>query len=118
MISVPSTAQLLAVYYGTLGRWVGAATGNPGTSQTPSLEATGGSPSYLREETTWSAGSVETGGQIIGSTVTVNLQAATYTYIILASGQSGNNMIDSAEITTTKLKGQGTLVIEPVYNQN
>lgn len=113
-IAVATTRQSLANTYATLGSWIGVCTGDPGTSGTPSNEATGGSPAYARKQTTWTAGS---GGVQNGSAVTVDVAAATYTYILLASASSGNTMVDKAAITSVVMSAQGQLVVTPTYTQ-
>jgi hypothetical protein len=113
-IAIATTRQSLANQYATLGTWIGVATGNPGTSSAPSNEASGGSPSYARVQTTWTAGS---GGVSNGSAVTINVAAATYTYVLLASAQTGSTMIDNASIASVAMSAQGQLVITPTYTQ-
>jgi hypothetical protein len=113
-IAVGTTRQSLATYYSTLGAWLNAATGAPGTSATPSNEATGGSPANARKQTTWTP---STGGVVNGSAITVDVAAATYTHIILASASSGANMIDNADVTDVVMSAQGQIVITPTYTQ-
>jgi hypothetical protein len=113
-IAVAATRQSLANTYATLGTWIGVATGDPGTTATPSSEATGGAPAYARKQTTWSAGA---GGIQNGTAVTVDVAAATYTYILLASASSGNNMIDKAAVTSVVMSAQGQIVVTPTYTQ-
>jgi hypothetical protein len=113
-IAVATTRQSLAAQYATLGTWIGVCTGDPGTTSTPANEATGGSPAYARVATTWTAGA---GGVENGSAVTINVAAATYTYILLASGSSGNNMIDKAAVTSVVMSAQGQIVVTPTYTQ-
>jgi hypothetical protein len=113
-IAVATTRQALANTYASTGTWIGAATGDPGTTSTPSNEATGGSPAYARQQTTWTAGS---GGVSNGSAVTLNVAAATYTYILLASAQTGATMIDKAAISSVVMSAQGQLVVTPTFNE-
>lgn len=113
MVAVTNTKQTLAAYYATLGTYFGLATGNPGATATPANEASGGS--YARVATTWSAGS---GGVMNGTAVTVNAQANTYTYTIMCSGSSGNNMIDNVAINSTVLSAPGQIVLTPTYTQS
>lgn len=113
-IAVTTTKQTMSNYYATLGTYIGLATGAPGSTATPSNEASGGSPAYARVATTWTAGS---GGVNNGSAVTINVAAATYTYILLASASSGNNMIDNASITSVVMSAQGQIVVTPTYTQ-
>lgn len=113
-IAVAATRQNLADRYGTLGNYVGLATADPGTTATPSSEATGGSPAYARKPTTWSSGA---GGVINGSAVTIDVPTGTYTHILLASAVSGANMIDKADITDVVMSNQGQVVVTPTYTQ-
>lgn len=113
-IAVATTRQSMATYYGTLGSWIGAHTGDPGTSATPANELTGGSPAYARKQTTWSN---STGGVINGTAVTIDSPAATITHVSLCSSSSGNNMIDKADITDVVMSAQGQLVVTPTYTQ-
>jgi hypothetical protein len=113
-IAVATTRQALANTYGTLGNYIGLATGDPGTTATPTAEATGGSPAYARKPTTWTSGS---GGSLGGSAVTIDVPAGTYTHILLASAVSGNNMIDKADITDVVMSNQGQVVVTPSYTQ-
>lgn len=113
-IAVATTRQSLANAYMGLGTWIGVATGDPGTTSTPSNEAAGGSPAYARKQTTWTSGS---GGVVNGSAVTIDVAAATYTYILLASAQTGANMIDKAAVTSVVMSAQGQIVVTPTYTQ-
>src|SRR3954465_2669269 len=113
-IAVATTRQNLADRYGTLGTYIGLATADPGTTATPTSEATGGSPAYARKATTWTSGS---GGVINGSAVTIDVPTGTNTHILLASAVSGNNMIDKADITDVVMSNQGQVVVTPTYTQ-
>jgi hypothetical protein len=113
-IAVATTRQALADQYKTLGSWIGITTGDPGTTNTPANEATGGSPAYARKQTTWSS---STGGVVNGTAVTVDVAAGTYTHILLASAASGANMIDKADVTDVVMSAQGQIVVTPTYTQ-
>jgi hypothetical protein len=91
MTNVLSTAQALDNYKVSLGNWIGVCTGPPGNTSTVLNEATGGSPAYARQQTTWTPG---TNGTNTGSQVTLNLPAGTYSYGIICSASTGNTMID------------------------
>lgn len=115
MVIGTDTLNNLATTYKGYGSWVGLATGSPGTSSTPGApEATGGSPAYARVNTTWGAAS---GGITTGSAVTINVSAATYTYVLLASASAGNNMYDNNTITSVTMGAQGQIVVTPTYTQ-
>jgi hypothetical protein len=114
MVNCTAAQNYLAAQYAGLGSWIGVASTSPGTSSTPTGEASGGSPAYARLGTTWSAG---TTGVQNGTAVTLNLSAATYTYMLIASASSGNNMQDNASIAAVTLGSQGQLVITPTFTQ-
>ncbi len=114
MVTCTATLNQLAANYVNLASWVGIATGSPGVTSTPANEATGGSPAYARLGVTWSAGSA---GVQNGSAVTLNVSAATYTYMLLASASAGANMIDTVSITSVVMGSQGQVVITPTYTQ-
>lgn len=116
MVTSTATLNTLASTYAGLGTWIGLATGAPGTGTTPSNEASGGSPAYARKQTTWSAG---TTGVQNGTAVTIDVAAATYTYMILASAATTGaaNMVDNASITSVVMGAQGQIVVTPSYTQ-
>jgi hypothetical protein len=114
MVTCTATLNALASAYQSYGNWIGLAVGAPGTSAAPSNEASGGSPAYARIQTTWSAG---TTGVQNGSAVTINVAAATYTYMLVASSSAGNNMQDNASITAVTMGAQGQIVVTPTYTQ-
>lgn len=117
-IAVSATKNTMAAAYAALGNWIGAATGAPGSTTTPSNEVTGGSPAYARKQTTWSAG---TTGVQNGTPVTLDTPAATITYVILASAATvaSANMIDNVATTPSSvvMSAQGQVVITPQYTQ-
>lgn len=118
MISVQTTAQALANYYVTLGNWIGITTGNPGGTSTPANEAHGGLPAYARVETTWEPQPANgTYGLQSGSEVLLHAGFGSYTYAILCSGSTGDNMIDSCQVLTTEVLLQATLVVVPEFVQ-
>jgi Flp pilus assembly protein TadG len=114
MVTCTATLNSLAAAYAGYGSWIGLASGAPGTSATPSSEATGGAPAYARKNTTWSAG---TTGVQNGTAQTIDVAAATYTYVIVASTSSGNSMVDNATITGVTMGAQGQIVVTPTYTQ-
>ncbi len=114
MVNCSATKNSLAAAYAGYGSWLGLATGDPGATATPAAEATGGSPAYARKNTTWSAGST---GVQNGTAQTIDVAAATYTYVIVASTSSGNSMTDNASITSVVMGAQGQIVVTPTYTQ-
>lgn len=111
MTNVSATAGTLVTDASALGNWIGLCTGTPGSTSAPANEASGGSPVYARQSTTWTvAGSTAT-----GSAVTINVAAGTYTYMIVCSGSSGNNMVDWTPITPQVITSQITITITPLW---
>src|ERR1700752_3583209 len=113
-IAVAASRQALADTYKTLGTWIGIATADPGTTTAPANEATGGSPSYARKQTSWTSGY---GGIINSTAVTVDVPTGTYTPIFLASAVSGAPMVDKADVTDVVMSAQGQIVVTPSYTQ-
>jgi hypothetical protein len=113
-IAVATTRTTMAAYYVTLGRYIGVTTGAPGSTSTPTNEATGGSPAYARKQTTWSAGAA---GVQNGTAVTIDVAAGTYTNAILCSAATGANMIDTSDPADVIMTAQGQLVVTPTYTQ-
>jgi len=116
-ISIEATRNALATEYGSLGTWIGLATASPGTTTTPSNEATGGAPAYARKQTTWGSAATST---ITGTAVTIDVAAGTYVYAILASAATvaTTNGIDYASITSTTLGAQGQVIVTPSFVQS
>lgn len=110
MTNVTVTAADQVTDYSAMGNWIGLATGNPGSTATPANEASGGSPAYARQETSW----VVSGQTAIGSPVTINVPAGTYSYILLCSASTGNHMVDWAAITPQVCTSQTTITITPL----
>lgn len=110
MVNVTATQTTIVTDYKALGNYIGLCTGAPGASSTPANEATGGSPVYARQSTSWTV----TGNAAMGTGVTFNVPAGTYNYMIMCSGSSGNNMVDWAPITPQVKSGQSTITITPL----
>lgn len=116
-IAIVGTRNTLATAYAGAGTWIGLATGNPGTTTTPSNEATGGSPAYARKQTTWGTAA---SSAVVGSAVTIDAAAGTYVYAILASAATvaTTNQVDNCSITSTVLSAQGQVIVTPTYTQS
>lgn len=111
MSNIPATQNDEVTYAKSLGNWIGLCTGNPGGTATPANEASGGSPAYARQSTTWTVG----GATATGSTVTLNVPAGTYSYMILCSGSTGNNMVEWCPITPQVITSQNTITLVPLF---
>jgi hypothetical protein len=114
MVNCTDTLNFLAAQWAGLGPFIGLATGNPGASNVPENEASGGSPAYARVSTTYSAGTTGTQG---GTSVTLNLPEGTYTFALACSEGSGSNMFDNAAITSLVMSTQGQAVVQPSFTQ-
>jgi hypothetical protein len=110
MTNVSTTLQSLVSYYTGLGNWMGLATGIPGSSTTPANEATGGSPAYTRQATTWNV----TGATALGAAVIFNVPAGTFGYLLLCSASSGNNQVDWCSFTPQVISAQTTITVVPL----
>lgn len=110
MTNVSTTLQSLVTYYIGLGNWMGLATGLPGSSSSPANEATGGSPAYVRQATTWNV----TSPTALGTPVIFNVPAGTFSYLLLCSGSGGNNMVDWCPMTPQVIGAQTTITVVPL----
>lgn len=110
MTNVTSTADTMIADYSGLGSWLGLCTASPGSTAAPSNEASGGSPAYARQETSWTV----SGPTAIGSVVTFNVPAGTYSFMILCSAQTGNSMVDWCPIPPQVAGSQTTITITPL----
>ena len=114
-IAVNATKEALADAYIALGAYVSLHTADPGSTGTS--EATGGSPAYARQQTTWSADSTDDGVRA-GTQVTIDVPAGTYTHAGLWTLASGGTFIDKVAITSTTLSAQGQIRVTPTYTQS
>jgi hypothetical protein len=110
-IAVTATKNALCTTYSQQGSWISLHTASPGG--TGANEASGGSPAYARQQTTWGSAS---NSQISGSQVTINVPAGTYTYAGLWTAQTGGTFVDQVQISSTTLGAQGTLLITPTFS--
>lgn len=98
-----------------LGTWISLHTGDPST--TGANEATGGSPAYARQQTTWSADSTDDGVRA-GTQVTIDVPAGTYTHFGLWSASTSGTFVGGGTITSTTLGAQGQIKVTPTYTQS
>lgn len=115
-IRIAGTKSVLSDAYKGNATWIGLATGDPGSTTTPSNEVSGGSPAYARKQTTWGSSS---SGVTVGSAVTIDSPAATIAWIILATAATvgTTNQADNYDCSDVTLSGQGTIVVTPTYTQ-
>lgn len=93
-----------------LGDWISLHTATPGT--TGASEATGGSPAYARQQTTWSA-DVTDDGVRAGTQVTIDVAAGTYTHFGVWSASSGGTYRGGGTIASTVMGAQGQIKVTP-----
>lgn len=111
-IAVTLTKNNLVTAYTAQGRWISLHTADPGT--TGINEATGGTPAYARQQTTWAAAASATS---TGTQVTIDVAPGTYTYMGLWSAATGGTFVDKVLITSTTLGAQGQILVTPSYTQ-
>ena len=110
-----ASKEAAAVAVTGLGTYVSLHTADPGT--TGASEATGGSPAYARQQTTWTAGSSD--GVVSGSEVTVDAAAATYTHFGIWSAASGGTFVGGGALSSSvTLAAQGQVKVTPTYTQS
>lgn len=115
VIAINSTKESLAVAYTDLGSWISLHTASPGTDG--ANEATGGSPAYARKQTTWTPGASD--GVVVGSAVTIDVPAGTYTHIAVWSAVSAGTIRDTAALSSSVVMGaQGQVVLTPTFTQS
>lgn len=110
-IAVTATKNSLCTNYASLGNYISIHTASPGG--TGANEASGGSPAYARQATTWGSASAST---ITGSQVTINLAAGTYTYAGIWTLATAGTFIDQVAISSTTLGAQGSLLVTPSFS--
>jgi hypothetical protein len=113
-IAVNSTKETLATAYAGVALYASLHTADPGSTGTS--EATGGSPAYARKLVTWTGGASD--GVTVGSQVTFDVPAGTYTHFGLWSAVTGGTFRDKGTITSTVMGGQGQILVTPTYTQS
>lgn len=104
-----ATKEAAATAVSGLGTYISIHTADPGTTGTS--EATGGSPAYARQQTTWTAGTAD--GVVAGSQVTFNLAAGTYTYFGIWTAATGGTFIGAGTISPGPLSAQAQVKVTP-----
>lgn len=93
-----------------LGTWISLHTADPGT--TGASEATGGTPSYARKQTTWTGGASD--GSVPGSQVAIDVPAGTYTHFGVWSAASAGTFVGSGALNAPAALGaQGQVLVTP-----
>lgn len=108
-----TTLDTAALAKTALGAWISLHVDTVGTDG--SNEATGGSPAYAREETTWDLGA--TSGEVVGTEVVFDVPAGTYTHFGIWTASTGGVYIDGGEIAETTLASQGTINLTPTVTE-
>lgn len=114
MARTNATKEAAAAAVTGLGSWISLHTADPST--TGANEATGGSPTYARKQTTWSAGASD--GVYTGSQVAIDVPAGTYTHVGQWSAASGGTFIQAVAITSTTLGAQGQILVTPTDTES
>lgn len=110
-----ATKETAALAVTGAGAYISQHTADPGT--TGANEATGGSPAYARQLTTWTGGASD--GVVTGSQVTIDLPAGTYTHFGVWSAASGGTFLGGgANSASTTLASQGQIKVTPTYTQS
>lgn len=108
MAYTTATKESAALAIAALGDRISLHTADPGT--TGASEVTGGSPAYARKTTTWSGGASD--GSVVGSQVTFDVPAGTYTHIGIWS--AGGTFIGGQPLNSSAVAGQqGTVLVTP-----
>lgn len=102
-----ASKETAALSVTALGNTISLHTADPGT--TGASEATGGSPAYARKTTTWTGGASD--GSVVGSQVTFDVAAGTYTHMGI---WNGSTFIAGFALSASATFGaQGQLLVTP-----
>jgi hypothetical protein len=105
-----ATRESAALNVTGLGAAISLHTADPST--TGGSEATGGSPAYARKTTTWTGGASD--GSVVGSEVTIDAAAGTYTHWGVWSATSGGTFIAGFALSSSVVLGaQGQVKLTP-----
>lgn len=106
-----ATLETAALAISGIGTWISLHTADPG-STTGTAEASGGSPAYARKQTTWSGGVSD--GNVVGSEVTLDLPAGTYTHFGIYTAATGGTFVGGGALNTSAtLAAQGQVKVTP-----
>lgn len=109
MSKTTATRNTLADSLAGLGAYYSLHTADPGT--TGASEATGGSPAYARKQTTFAAAA---SGSRVGSLVTFDVAAGTYTHWGQWSAVTAGTYIDGAALPASEVfAAQGRYDLTP-----
>lgn len=106
----PIAKEAAADAIAALGNFISLHTADPGTTGTN--EATGGSPAYARQPTTWPSGDA-IDGIVDGSQVVIDVPPGTYTHFGIWTAASGGTFIGGDAITSTPMGAQGQIKVTP-----
>jgi len=116
-MSVVTSKNTMATYYGTQATQIGLATAAQSTTSTITNEVTGGSPAYARVATTWGGAS---SSAITGTSVTINIPTTTtVTHALLCTAATGaSTLFDWCQVTSTTYNAQGSAIITPTFTMS
>ena len=106
-----ATKEAAALAVSGLGNYISLHTADPGT--TGASEASGGAPAYARKQTTWAGGTAD--GAVVGSAVTFDVPAGTYTHIGVWSAATAGTFVGGFALSssTGALPGQASVAVTP-----
>jgi hypothetical protein len=108
-----ATLETAAASVTALGAYISLHSADPTT--TGGSEATGGSPAYARQLTTWTGGASD--GNIVGSEVTFDVPAGTYTHFGVRSAVTAGTFITGGPLSSPATLGaQGQVKVTPTIS--
>lgn len=115
MARTNATREASSLAATALGSYISLHTADPGT--TGASEASGGSPAYARQQTTWTGGSSD--GTVTGSEVTIDVAAGTYTHFGVWSAASAGTFVGGGSLSaSTTLGAQGQIKVTPSHTES
>ncbi|EFQ82687.1 hypothetical protein HMPREF0063_11896 [Aeromicrobium marinum DSM 15272] len=111
----PAARETASLEVTGLGLHISLHTADPGT--TGASEATGGSPAYARQPTTWTGGASD--GSVAGSEVTFDAAAGTYSHFGIWSASTAGTFIGGGALSSPATLGaQGQVKVTPTVTVN
>lgn len=110
-----ATKETAALAVTGLGDYISLHTGDPST--TGANEATGGSPAYARQQTTWTGGASD--GVVPGSEVTIDVPSGTYTHFGVWTAASAGTFVGGNTLSSSAvLSAQGQVKVTPTFTES